>query len=89
MRVAVLRALAVALALSGPALGETAGPAELPPKEYAGEQYVDSKGCVFLRAGPKGEETWIPRVTRDGKPLCGYPPSGQRVPVADDQTPSQ
>ena len=36
-----------------------------------------------MRAGPKDAETWIPRVTRDGVPLCGNPPSGQRVPVVE------
>jgi hypothetical protein len=68
----------------GPSAAEQAVPAELPPKDYAGQQYVDSKGCMFLRAGPKGNETWIPRVTRDGVPLCDNPPSGRRVPVAGE-----
>jgi hypothetical protein len=79
-----LRALAIGLVLAGPAAAELSGPAELPPEDYAGQQYVDSKGCLFLRAGPKGNEIWTPRVTRDGVPLCNYPPSGQRVPVADE-----
>jgi hypothetical protein len=81
---AILRAMAFWLILSGPSAAEFAGPAELPPKDFAGQQYVDSKGCLFLRAGPKGDETWIPRVTRDGVPLCDNPPSGQRVPVAGE-----
>ncbi len=59
-------------------------PAELPPPEYRGQQYVDSKGCLFMRAGPPGQTIWIPRVTRDGTPLCGNPPSGDRVPIADE-----
>jgi hypothetical protein len=81
---ASLRALAVGLLLAGPAAAELAVPAEVPPPDYAGQQYVDSKGCLFMRAGPKGDETWIPRVTRDGVPLCDNPPSGQRVPVAEE-----
>jgi hypothetical protein len=80
----ILRGAAFGVMLVGPVSAELAAPAELPPKDYAGQQYVDSKGCVFLRAGPKGDETWIPRVTREGVPLCGYPPSGKRVPVAED-----
>lgn len=51
------------------------GPAELPAENFADVQYVDSTGCVFLRAGVNGKVTWVPRVNRDGKPLCGYAPS--------------
>ena len=81
---ALFQVLAAGLALAGPAAADMAGPAELPSKDYAGQQYVDSRGCLFMRAGPKGDETWIPRVTRDGVHLCDNPPSGQRVPVADE-----
>jgi hypothetical protein len=84
MVLVILRATVVWLVLVGTATAELVLPAEVPPKDYAGQQYVDSKGCLFLRAGPKGDETWIPRVTRDGVPLCENPPSGRRVPVAED-----
>jgi hypothetical protein len=83
---AILRAAAAGLCLAGPAVAEMSGPAELPPKDYAGQQYVDSKGCLFMRAGPKGDESWIPRVTRKGVPLCDNPPSGERVPVANEDS---
>jgi hypothetical protein len=76
----------LALALAAlPALSrDLIQPAELPPADYRGQQYVDSKGCLFMRAGTDGQTLWIPRVTRDGVPLCGNPPSGTRVPIAGE-----
>lgn len=59
-------------------------PAEMPPASFEGQQYVDSAGCLFLRAGTKKERIWIPRVARDGSLLCGYPPSGRRVSIAGE-----
>jgi hypothetical protein len=82
-RRAILGVVLAGLAHASPALAEAGGPAELPPANYAGQQYVDSKGCLFMRAGQAGNETWIPRVTRKGVALCDFPPSGQRVPVRE------
>jgi hypothetical protein len=80
--------LAIALALcplvSGPVAAQAVQPAELPPASYRGLQYVDTQGCVFLRAGTAAETLWVPRVTAGGKQLCGYPPSGRRVPVVGE-----
>ena len=76
--------LVLGLAVAGAAGAELIRPAELPPPDYRGQQYVDSKGCLFMRAGQPGQELWVPRVTREGVPLCGNPPSGRRVPVAED-----
>jgi cell division septation protein DedD len=63
-------------ALTAPAgfaqtVAQVGGPAELPPNGFSGQQYVDSRGCVFMRAGFAGQTTWVPRIGADRQPLCG------------------
>lgn len=50
-------------------------PAELPPPGYKGEQYVDSAGCVFLRAGVGERVTWVARISRERRQMCGLSPT--------------
>ncbi len=52
------------------------GPAEFPGAGYTASQYVDSRGCMFIRAGYGGNTVWVPQVSRDRKLLCGFTPSG-------------
>ena len=81
----MIRALVPVLMLArAAAKAEPLQPAELPPADYAGLQYVDSKGCMFARAGTGSQVVWVPRVSRQGVPVCGNPPSGQRVPVVKE-----
>ncbi|MGR3464941.1 SPOR domain-containing protein [Limimaricola sp.] len=72
----ILAVSAAALAVAGPAMAQDRLPAEFPPESYTANQYVDSEGCAFIRAGIGGMTNWIPRMSRDREPLCGFQPSG-------------
>ncbi len=86
--VAIWAAVCAVTVADAQTLGRIGGPAEQPPSGFKGQMFVDSRGCVFLRAGYGGTTNWVARVNRDRKPLCGYPATmatlGKAVPTVED-----
>lgn len=72
---ALLATTLAAGAAQAQSLAQLGGPANLPPAGFQGQQFVDSRGCLFMRAGFGGNVTWVPRVDGSHQPICGYPPS--------------
>lgn len=60
--------------ISAQSIRALGGPAEAPPAGFQGQQYVDSRGCVFMRAGLGGQVTWVARIGRDRRPICNDVP---------------
>lgn len=73
--VSLILAGATGTALQAQTIRPAAEPAEYPPANYRDRQYVDSKGCVFIKAGLDGNVTWVPRVNRARQQLCDATPS--------------
>ena len=69
------RAGAVLLASTLGAMAHGSGPAGLPPAGFEGRQFVDSKGCIYVRASYGGKVVWVPRLAPDRQPMCGFSPT--------------
>lgn len=67
--------IAMATTAGAQSLRSAKPPAELPPSSYTASYYVDSRGCAYVRAGYGGSTSWIPRVTRDRRVVCGQTPT--------------
>lgn len=47
-----------------------------PPAGYAGREWTDPNGCIYVRAQMGGETVWAARLDRDRHPVCGGTRSG-------------
>lgn len=77
-RIAAWAVIAASLSIGfghAQSLRDAQTPAEFPPASFNGTQYVDSRGCVYVRAGIDGNVTWVPRVNRQRQLICGQTPT--------------
>jgi hypothetical protein len=75
--------LCLTLGFAVPALGQASfTPAEPVPDGFAGREYTDSRGCVFLRSTFGGAVVWTPRYGPDRMPVCDGTPSVATRPAA-------
>ncbi len=67
-------------------LSQNSVPAEFPPESFTGDQYVDSQGCAYLRAGVGAQTTWVPRFNREREVICGRTPTFESVSVSSTES---
>ncbi|UWQ77733.1 SPOR domain-containing protein [Leisingera sp. S132] len=86
---AIIAGTSSAAGIQAQTLRDASPPAEYPPLSYKGKQYVDSRGCIYIRAGLDGDVNWVPRVNRARKQLCGYAPTRVAGTTQQRQTASK
>lgn len=66
-----------------------------PPSDFEGRQFVDNKGCAYIRVGVGPTVDWIPRMTRSRDQVCGLQPTFRtptqtvEAPTAPTPTPTR
>lgn len=74
-------ALAISAVVAGTAasaytLAQASRPKEYPPSSYTKDVYVDSRGCVYVRANIGTAVNWVPRLAGDRKTvICNATPT--------------
>ncbi|MEY8883468.1 SPOR domain-containing protein [Donghicola sp. XS_ASV15] len=73
------------LVSTGAACAQT--PVNFPPSDFEGRQFVDNKGCAYIRVGVGPTVDWIPRMTRSRDQVCGLQPTF-RTPTQTVEAPA-
>lgn len=77
------------MSLGGMAIAQPV-PAEMPPADYSGRDFVDSKGCVFQRMVFSGVVGWVALLGADGEQVCApVQPAKPDAEPAAAQTPAK
>lgn len=86
---AVALGICLAAGVRAQSLAEVSTPANPPPASFKGQQFIDSRGCVFVRAGFGGRVNWVARIDARKRPICGMLPTGAAEPPIEDVAPER
>lgn len=57
------------------AIPNNGGPTEQPPEAFSGNIFVDSRGCVYIRAKIDDALYWVPQLTKKRIAVCDQSPT--------------